>query len=77
MQSKYLNIKGRDFEIKNFYEGISRFNFSELCNKNLGAEDYLRIAQESIFIVIENIPQFNDENLNQQQRFYYFIRYYL
>ena len=37
-----LNIKGRDFTIQNFYEGICRFNFDELCNRNLGAEDYLK-----------------------------------
>ena len=57
------------FEIKNFYEGISRFNFQELCGQNLGSEDYLEIAKNSNFIVIEKIPQFNDINSNQQQRF--------
>ena len=67
--AKMLNIKGRDFEIKNFYEGVSRFNFNELCDQNLGAEDYLEIANNSIFIVIENIPEFNDINSNQQLRF--------
>ena len=66
---KTLNIKGRIFKIKNFYEGISRFSFEELCNKNLGSEDYLEIANSSIFIVIEGIPNFNDINLNQQFRF--------
>ncbi len=64
-----LNIKGRIFEIKNFYEGISRIDFNELCNQNLGAEDYLEIAKNCKFIVIENIPQFNDINSNQQHRF--------
>ncbi len=68
-KSKSLNIKGRDFEIKYFYEGISRFNFNELCDQNLGAEDYLEIAKNSNFIVIENIPQFNNINMNQQLRF--------
>ena len=67
--SKILKIKGRTFEIKNFYEGISRFNFNELCDQNLGAEDYLEIAKNSNFIVIEKIPKFNDINSNQQQRF--------
>ena len=66
---KILNIKGRTFEIKNFYEGISRFNFKELCDQNLGAEDYLEIANNSSFIVIENIPEFDDINSNQQLRF--------
>ena len=36
-----LNIKGRNFQINEYYQGIARFNFDELCNKNLGAEDYL------------------------------------
>ncbi len=66
---KVLNIKGRDFEIKNFHEGISRFNFKELCDQNLGAEDYLKVAENSNFITIEKIPVFNDINSNQQQRF--------
>ena len=66
---KILNIKGRIFEVENYYEGISRFDFKELCDQNLGAEDYLEIAKISNFIVIENIPQFNDINSNQQLRF--------
>ncbi len=68
-QKKILNIKGRVFEIKNYYEGTSRFNFNELCDKNLGAEDYLEIIRVSKFIVIEKIPQFDDINSNQQLRF--------
>ena len=67
--NKILNIKGRVFEIKNHYEGISEFDFKELCDQNLGAEDYLEISKVSNFIVIKNIPQFNDINSNQQQRF--------
>ena len=66
---KILSVKGRSLKIDNFYEGISRFNFKELCDQNLGAEDYLEIAKNSNFIVIENIPQFNDINSNQQLRF--------
>tara|TARA_B100000003_G_scaffold71841_1_gene64426 strand:+ start:423 stop:1481 length:1059 start_codon:yes stop_codon:yes gene_type:complete len=69
LQSKILNIKGRTFEINHFYEGISRFDFQELCDQNLGAEDYLEITKNSNFIVIENVPQFNDINSNQQLRF--------
>ena len=67
--SRVIDIKGRNFEIKNFYDGISRFDFKELCDQNLGAEDYLKIAEQSIFMIIEKIPAFNDTNSNQQQRF--------
>ena len=64
-----LNIKGRIFIISSFYEGVVRFNFRELCDVNIGAEDYLKIANNCKFIVIENIPRFNNENSNQQNRF--------
>ena len=67
--SKLINVKGRDFKIENFYEGITRFNFNDLCNKNLGAEDYLEIIKNCKFITLDNIPQFNDSNSNQQKRF--------
>ena len=65
----YLSIKGRKFSIKNFYDGIARFDFKELCNKNIGAEDYIKIAKKCNFILIENIPNFDESNSNQQQRF--------
>ena len=66
---KTINVKGRDFKINNFYEGIVRFNFNELCDKNLGAEDYLEIIKNCKFILIDQVPQFDDTNSNQQQRF--------
>ena len=67
--SKIISIKGRDFEIENFYEGVARFNFDDLCNQSLGAEDYLEIIKNCKFVTLDNIPQFNDINSNQQQRF--------
>ncbi len=67
--TRSLDIKGREFLIKEFYEGVVRFTFDELCDKNLGAEDYLEIAKVSKFMVIDKIPEFNDINSNQQHRF--------
>ena len=66
---KIINVKGRDFRIENFYEGIAKFNFNQLCDQKLGAEDYLEITKNCKFIVINQIPQFDDTNANQQQRF--------
>ena len=68
-EEKILLIKGRKFIIKNYYEGIVRFDFNDLCNKNIGAEDYIKIADVCKYIVIENLPNFNDDNSNQQNRF--------
>ena len=66
---KKINTKGRDFIINNFYDGILRFKFTDLCDKNLGAEDYINISIISDHIFIEEIPIFNDNNSNQQLRF--------
>ena len=68
-KEKILIIKGRKFIIENYFNGISRFNFNDLCAKNIGAEDYIKIAETCKFIIIENIPNFNNDNSNQQQRF--------
>ena len=68
-QEKIILIKGRKFIIKNYFEGVARFDFNELCNRNIGAEDYIKIANVCKYILIENIPNFSDNNSNQQQRF--------
>ena len=64
-----LSIKGREFIISHFYDGIAKFDFKDLCDVNIGAEDYIKIAETCKFIVIQNIPNFDDINANQQQRF--------
>jgi len=67
-EEKLINTKGRKFKIDN-YEGVTRFNFKELCDENLGAEDYLNLANICSHIFIEEIPNFDDYNSNQQLRF--------
>ena len=66
---KVLEIKGRKIVLENFYDKIAKFDFEELCNRNLGSEDYIKIAETCEFIFITNLPDFNDNNSNQQQRF--------
>jgi cell division protein ZapE len=68
-QEKILLIKGRKFNISKYYDGVARFDFNDLCNKNIGAEDYIKIADVCKYILIENLPNFNNNNSNQQQRF--------
>ena len=66
---KVLEIKGRKIVLENFYDKIAKFDFEELCNRNLGSEDYIKIAETCEFIFIKNLTNFNDNNSNQQQRF--------
>ncbi len=69
LRNRTLLIKGRKFEISEFYDGIAKFDFINLCGANVGSEDYIKIAENCKFIVIVNIPNFNDLNSNLQQRF--------
>ncbi len=68
-EERLINTKGRVFAINNFYNGIVRFNFKELCDRNLGSEDYLNLSKVCKHIFIEEIPKFTDYNSNQQLRF--------
>tara|TARA_Y100000022_G_scaffold197361_1_gene205762 strand:+ start:336 stop:1382 length:1047 start_codon:yes stop_codon:yes gene_type:complete len=66
---KWIDVKGRQIKLENFYDGIVKFSFDELCDRNFGSEDYINIANNCNFILIENLPDFNENNSNQQQRF--------
>ena len=68
-EKKSINTKGRVFNLINFYEGVARLNFRDLCDKNLGAEDYLNLSQICKHVFIEEIPNFDEFNSNQQLRF--------
>ena len=68
-EKKIITTKGRDLIIENFYSGVARFKFKDLCDKNLGAEDYINISNFCKYVFIEGIPKFNNQNSNQQLRF--------
>ena len=68
-ERKIITTKGRDFIIENYYSGIARFKFEDLCEKNIGPEDYINIGNVCNHIFIEDIPIFKNENSNQQLRF--------
>jgi len=70
---KLIEVKGRKIKIENYFEGIAKFDFDDLCNRNIGSEDYIKIAEVCKFILIENLSKFSENNFNQQQRFITFI----
>ena len=66
---KKMIIKGRDFVIHNYFDGLARFNFIDLCGVSIGAEDYIKIAECCNFILIDGVPNFDDQNADLQKRF--------
>ncbi len=43
--------------------------FDELCNRPHGQSDYLEIAKNMEYLLIENIPPLTDEQMDQVARF--------
>ena len=64
-----LKVKGRDLTLHRTARDAARCDFADLCAKNLGAEDYLVIAQQFHTLVLENIPQLSPEKRNEAKRF--------
>ena len=63
-----LEIKGRTVNVMAAAD-IARFTFADLCEKPLGAEDYISIAKEFDTVFIENIPVLDSDKRNEAKRF--------
>ena len=64
-----LTVLGHAVEVPFAVAGVARFTFADLCEKPLGASDYLAIAKKFHTVVIENIPQMSFERRNEAKRF--------
>lgn len=62
-----LRVKGRNIPVQ-AAKGFARFTFSELCEKPLGAEDYLHIAKTYHTVFLENIPRLGYDRRNEVKR---------
>ncbi len=72
-QMESMAVRGRTLEVLKTAKGIARFDFGELFEKPLGAEDYLVLAHHYNVLFVENIPALNDEIRNETKRFMSFI----
>ncbi|HEY4199718.1 MAG TPA: cell division protein ZapE [Devosiaceae bacterium] len=52
-----VKLLGRKLRVPAMAMGAARFSFAELCDKPLGAADYLRLAHAFDTIFIDDIPQ--------------------
>lgn len=66
---KTLKIKGRDVVIPSYHNRSGRFTFHELCEKPLGAVDYLAISKALDVLLLDDIPKMSKEKGNEAKRF--------
>jgi cell division protein ZapE len=68
-KSRLLAIGTRKIDVPASAQGVARFNFLDLCDKPLGASDYLLIAREFHTVILDNIPVLDLPQRNQAKRF--------
>lgn len=64
-----IQIKGRKLVVPRTARGAARFEFPDLCEKPLGANDYLAIARRYGALFLDHIPVMGPEMRNEAKRF--------
>lgn len=64
-----LPVKGREIVVPRANGTAARFPFADLCERPLGARDYLTIAAHFDTLFIDNIPVMGQERRNEAKRF--------
>jgi cell division protein ZapE len=60
---------GRTIRISRAAAGVARETFTNLCEKPLGASDYLELARQFGSVFIDRIPLLTPENADAASRF--------
>lgn len=64
-----VTSSGRVIPVPRAGGGAARFSFEDLCGQPLGASDYLRLARTYHTLVIDHIPQLDQDRRNEAKRF--------
>lgn len=66
---RQIEVKGRQLNVPCASGRAARFSFRDLCERPLGALDYLEIASEFDVVFVEDIPFLGPEKRNETKRF--------
>jgi cell division protein ZapE len=64
-----LRVKGRRIDVEKAFADVAMFSFAELCEKPLGAEDYIEVAKRFSTVLLRDIPKLHAGNRNEALRF--------
>ena len=67
-KTETLVHKSRSLEVPAAAKNVARFSFQDLCEKPLGASDYLIIAEKYHTVILENIPRLGYDRRNETKR---------
>ncbi len=63
-----LNVRGHQLLVPGAARGVARFTFAALCERPVGAEDYLTIAREFHTVILEGVPKLRYDRRNEAKR---------
>ena len=64
-----LQAQGRRVTVPKAAKGVAWFAFADLCERPLGAADYLAIATHFHTVLLSGVPKMTPENRNEARRF--------
>lgn len=64
-----LSVQGRDVVMNRTGSGAVRTTFDRLCNRALGAADYLVVAETFHTVMLEDVPKMSRDMRNEAKRF--------
>lgn len=67
--AEVLDVSGRRIEVPKAAGGVARFGFDDLCNRPLGAADYIEIARHHHTVIIDGIPAMGPDSRDRAARF--------
>jgi len=68
-EPREIAVAGRCVHVPEAAMGAARFTFADLCEKPLGANDYLALARDFHTIFVEDVPVMGPEKRNEARRF--------
>ncbi|KAJ8679993.1 hypothetical protein QAD02_015780 [Eretmocerus hayati] len=69
VRAKTLSIRGRNVTFNKTCGQVMDSTFEELCDRPLGASDYIGICQAFHTVIIRDVPQLNMKHKSQARRF--------
>jgi cell division protein ZapE len=63
-----IEVKGRKLHVPDQAKGVARFTFHDLCEKPLGAIDYLALCRQFHTLIISGIPELTPAKRNEARR---------
>ena len=64
-----VRVKGRTVPVPEEAGGVARFSFADLCEKPLGASDYMALANTFHTLIVSGIPVMDESKRNEAKRF--------